>query len=131
MYNEVLNLFDIETNIGFIGGKNSRAFYFIGKYQTNLIFLDPHYVQDTLSLKKLGTDNAHETYTPNDIFYMPIADLSASITCAFAIKDMTDFKKLMIKLSEKEYYCSQNKKNTSINKELLFKVKNSRQPFEG
>ena len=31
IYNEVMNIFNIETNIGFIGGKNTRGFYFIGK----------------------------------------------------------------------------------------------------
>ena len=87
-YDEVLKIFDIENNIGMIGGKNTRAFYFIGKCGNNLIFLDPHYVQETLPLKKIGTDVVKETYIPNDIFYMSVNELSPSFTIGFAINDM-------------------------------------------
>jgi len=97
MINEVLKIFDIPTNIGFIGGKRSRAFYFIGKSAKNLIFLDPHYIQEAISLKKLGTNYIIESYIPNDIYYMPIKDLSPSFTIGFAIKDMKNFKNLIKK----------------------------------
>ena len=101
---EVLKVFDIENNIGIIGGKNTRAFYFIGKCGNNIIFLDPHYVQETLSIKKIGTDVVHETYIPNDIFYMDVNELSPSFTIGFAVKDMKSFKQLIKKFKEYNYF---------------------------
>ena len=125
MYNDVLKIFDIKTNIGFIGGKSSRAFYFIGKCEDNVIFLDPHYVQDTIPLNKFGTDSVQDTYIPNDIFYMSIKELSPSFTIGFAIKDMKSFKNFMKSLYEQNYFI--NKKYS--NKVSLFLVKNSKYPF--
>ena len=120
-YNEVLKVFDIETNIGMIGGKNTRAFYFIGKCGNNLIFLDPHYVQQTLTLKQIGTINVQDTYIPNDIFYMNVDELSPSFSIGFAVNDMKNFKKLMKKLTSKDYYIGKDKRN--INNLYLFEVK--------
>ena len=126
MHNEVLKIFDIESNIGFIGGKNTRAFYFIGKCGNNVIFLDPHYVQDTIPLNKFGTDSVQETYIPNDIYYMKINELSPSFTVGFAIKDMASFKKLMNNINSSEYNNHIDNKKSNINKNLVFLVRNSR-----
>jgi len=120
-YDEVLKVFDIETNIGMIGGKNTRAFYFIGKCGNNLIFLDPHYVQQTLTLKQIGTIDVQDTYIPNDIFYMNVEELSPSFSIGFAVNDMKNFKKLMKKLSSKDYFITKDKRN--INNIYLFEVK--------
>ena len=120
-YDEVLKVFDIETNIGMIGGKNTRAFYFIGKCGNNLIFLDPHYVQQTLTLKQIGTIDVQDTYIPNDIFYMNVEELSPSFSIGFAVNDMKNFKKLMKKLTSKDYFITKDKKN--INNIYLFEVK--------
>jgi hypothetical protein len=124
-YNEVLKIFDIETNIGMIGGKNTRAFYFIGKCGNNLIFLDPHYVQETLSLKKIGTNVVKDTYIPNDIFYMLVNELSPSFTIGFAINDMKNFKKLINQFKENKYFIEdENANNKNFNNIYLFEVKN-------
>ena len=130
MHNEVMDIFDIDTNIGFIGGKNTRAFYFIGKCGKNIIFLDPHYVQDTIPLNKFGTSSVQETYIPNDIFYMQINELSPSFTIGFAIKDMKNFKKLMKKLNSLGYNAEPNGNQNNISsKNHLFMVKNFKLPF--
>ena len=132
MFEDVLKIFDIETNIGFIGGKNTRAFYFIGKCGNNVIFLDPHFVQDTIPLNKFGTDSVQETYIPNDIFYMQINELSPSFTIGFAVKDMQSFKKLMKTLTS-NYFINQKEKDEKpkeMSKNLVFIVKNCRYPFK-
>ena len=127
MYNEVMNIFDIEANIGFIGGKKTRAFYFIGKCGKNIIFLDPHYVQDTIPLNKFGTSSVQETYIPNDIYYMQLNELSPSFTIGFAIKDMKSFKKLMKKLNSLGYFVdNKTNKNGILYKNHLFFVRNSK-----
>ena len=125
-YNEVLKVFDIENNIGIIGGKNTRAFYFIGKCGSNIIFLDPHYVQETLPLIKIGTDVVHESYIPNDIFYMDVNELSPSFSIGFAVKDMKSFKQLVKKFRENNYFIDDEKcKKKNINNLYLFEVKNN------
>ena len=122
IYNEIFKLFSIQTNIGFIGGKKRRAFYFIGKCGINLIFLDPHFVQSTIQMEQLGTDSSQNTYIPNDIFYMPINELSPAFTIGFAVKDMENFKMLMKKLISSDYIFNQQIKQHKIR---LFTVKNS------
>ena len=122
IYNEIFKLFNIQTNIGFIGGKNRRAFYFIGKCGINLIFLDPHFVQSTIQVGQLGTDSSQNTYIPNDIFYMPINELSPAFTIGFAVKDMENFKMLMKKLTCSEYFVNPEIKKHKVR---LFTVKNS------
>jgi hypothetical protein len=124
IYEDIFKVFDIETNIGLIGGKKTRAFYFIGKCNRNLLFLDPHYVQPTIPLNKFGTDSIQETYRPNDIFYMPINDLSPSFSIGFAIKDMKNFKMFMDKMNSPDYFIEQKKKKSISKKINLFVVKN-------
>lgn len=127
MYDEVLQIFSIKTNIGFIGGKSSRAYYFIGCCNNNLIFLDPHYVQSTIPLNNFGTDLLYKSYVPNDIYYMNIKDLTPSFTIGFAIKDMEGFKQCMEKLTDPNWYFIPqgiNKSLENINKNYLFKVQN-------
>ena len=130
IYKDVLNVFNIKTNIGLIGGKNSRAFYFIGKCGNNLIFLDPHYVQQTLPLNDLGTDKIEESYRPNDIYYMNISELSPSFSIGFAIKDMKDFKLFMEKITSDDYFIDQNVyKSFGKKNSYLFMVKNFHYPY--
>ena len=125
VYEDIFKIFDIKTNIGLIGGKNTRAFYFIGRCDRNLIFLDPHYVQPTIPLNKFGTDSIQETYRPNDIYYMPIEDLSPSFSIGFAVKDMKNFKLFMEKMNSIDYFIEQKKKKVIPSKKTnLFVVKN-------
>ena len=125
MYNEVLNIFNIETNIGIIGGKKTRAYYFIGKCGSNLIFLDPHYVQETISLIDSRGYSIEESYRPNNVFYMDVSEMSPSFSFGFAVKDMSDFKKLMKYLKSDDYFVNQKLKiSIRKDKNFLFTVKN-------
>ena len=127
---EILKIFDIKTNIGIIGGSNTRAYYFIGKCNTNLLFLDPHYVQPTIPLTKFGTDSIHESYRPNNIFYMPINDISPSFSIGFAIKDMESFKMFMEKMNSFDYFIDQKKNKFGDKDNYIFSVKNFKYPIK-
>ena len=127
---EILKIFDIKTNIGIIGGRNSRAFYFIGKCEKNLIFLDPHYVQPTIPLTTLKSNGFHESYRTNNIYYMPINEMSPSFSIGFAIKDMKEFKMFMEKIISCDYFIDESSKNSFGNKKnYIFKVKSFHFPF--
>jgi len=126
IYDDILKIFDINSNIGLIGGKSSRAFYFIGRCGKNLLFLDPHYVQPTIPLTLFGTDSLHESYRPNNIYYMPINELSPSFSIGFAIKDMKNFKMFMEKMKSSDYFIDQTiKKNVGPRRTYLFQVKDT------
>ena len=130
VYKDVLKIFDIKTNIGLIGGKNSRAFYFIGKCGQNLIFLDPHYVQQTLQLNELRKNNFEESYRPKDVYYMDISELSPSFSIGFAIKDIKDFKLFMESISCDDYFIDQNLyKSLGKKFNYIFMVKNFHFPY--
>ena len=131
IYDEVPKIFNIKTNIGFIGGKGSRAYYFIGYCGDNLIFLDPHYIQPTIGLNQFGISYTHETYKPGNIYFMNVKDLSPSFTIGFAVKDMKDFKLLMKDLNGKNYFINQKvKKGYDPNKNYIFTVKNWHHPIK-
>ena len=123
VYDKVLNVFDIPTNIGIIGGNNTKAYYFIGKCDKNIIFLDPHFVQKTISLEKIGTNEVIESYIPRDIYYIPIDEVSPALSIGFAIKDMKSFKNLMKKLMSKDYYFKEGE-FPGNNEFPLFEVRN-------
>ena len=126
VYEDILNIFDIKTNIGFIGGKDSRAYYFIGRCDKNLIFLDPHFVQSTIPLNKFGTDSIYESYRPENIYYMPVSELSPSFSIGFAVKDIKSFKLFMEKMTSQDYFIKKtNPKSNNISKKInLFDVRN-------
>ena len=123
VYDKILKVFDIPTNIGIIGGNNTKAYYFIGKCDNNIIFLDPHYVQKTIPLEKIGTNETIESYIPRDIYYIPIDEVSPALSIGFAIKDMKSFKNLMQKLMSKDYYFKEGE-FPGTNEFPLFEVRN-------
>ena len=95
MKDKVLNFFNFKNNIGFIGGKTSKAYYFIGNCENNLIFLDPHNVQNSISINDIFVGNGSSSYKPNDVFYMNINELSPSFTFGFAIKNLYEFEEFI------------------------------------
>lgn len=92
---QVLNFFHYKNNIGFIGGKDSKAYYFLGQCEKNLIFLDPHHVQNAVSINDILLGNELNTYKPNDIFYINIDEISPSFTFGFAIKNIFEFEEFI------------------------------------
>jgi cysteine protease ATG4 len=51
----LLDIFKIPQFNGMIGGKPSKALYFVGADGEDLIYLDPHYVQSSSNRKNLPT----------------------------------------------------------------------------
>ena len=95
MKDKILKFFNYKNNIGFIGGKTSKAYYFIGNCEDNLIFLDPHHVQESISINDIFVGEGSQSYKPNDVFYMNINELSPSFTFGFAIKNLYEFEEFI------------------------------------
>lgn len=51
----LLDILKIPQFNGMIGGKPSKALYFVGADGEDLIYLDPHYVQSSSNRKNLPT----------------------------------------------------------------------------
>ena len=45
-HSAIFKCLELECSVGIVGGLPQRSFYFIGYYANNLIYLDPHFVQD-------------------------------------------------------------------------------------
>lgn len=90
----ILDFYDIKHNIGIIGGKNKRALYFIGYNKTELICLDPHFVQNTCDLDSLLSGNGKETYKPS-YFTVNISQISPSFSLGIFCKNINDFQELI------------------------------------
>lgn len=114
----ILQFYNIKHNIGIIGGKNQRALYFIGYNKTDLICLDPHFVQTTCDLTSILQGNGRETYKPS-YFTVNISQISPSFSLGFTCRNINDFRDLM--------------DQTALHSQLknsLFSVKNERKIIE-
>jgi hypothetical protein len=47
-YQFIFKCLELECSVGIVGGLPQRSFYFMGHYSNNLIYLDPHFVQEAL-----------------------------------------------------------------------------------
>jgi hypothetical protein len=107
----MLRYFNIHNNLGIIGGKPSRALYFIGHdFKNRLIFLDPHFVQESVKsydhlIQNIQSEEnkIFNTYKPNDYYLMEIKKMSASFTCGFLCPTFSDFLTLINELSDFTY----------------------------
>lgn len=101
----------LQINLLKIGGKGSRAFYFIGLQNNDLLYFDPHYVQVKCKfpfyltpLKDASQDleslkQASNTYFLNKCFQIHIKDIDTSVGFGFYIRDQNEYKNFRTTLS--------------------------------
>jgi len=82
-FNAILRLMDNQYFTGMVGGQGKGALYFVGYQDKELIFLDPHVVQNAIgSVSELWTD--HLTYHFNTPLRLPIEKLDTCVAyCIF------------------------------------------------
>jgi hypothetical protein len=106
-FQSLKEIFQINNNLGIIGGKSHLSYYFIGIADNNLIYLDPHFNQKCL-------DNYHDlqvnlsTYLKKEIYQMPIKSMTPGFTVGFCFRNILEYSKLVAQLklfSAKEYAC--------------------------
>ena len=124
-YASIKNLFNCNECIGFTGGKNFSATYFIGYDERHLLYLDPHFSQDSIN-SPLNNDNI-ESYLNKILFQLPIEKLQPAFTIGFLIRNLNEFKdlyKFFNEYSKKEYSSFFIQENESIKKNLTEEDKN-------
>lgn len=94
---EVQGLFYMRNNIGIIGGKKDRAYYFIGHIDGKFLLLDPHFNQQTIDI----CNNDFTSYMANDIYLIDPKDMSPEITVGFCIKSAKDLREFIQDIKDK------------------------------
>jgi hypothetical protein len=135
-YGPLLKCFESRHNIGIIGGKPKQSFYFVGKQNDNIFYLDPHNVKKAL-LSPDDTENhfsfkhlfdIKEAFSRRFIYdnedeimnYINIGELDPCMLICFLLKTHDDFSKW------KEYV----KNNININRDIsLFSIMNKREIY--
>ena len=85
-YHHIYYLFTFTNFVGFIGGKNRSAYYFIGiDSSLDLYYLDPHITQDLKYDKNV-------TYTPNQVKKINISGIDTNLSLCFTIKNQTEYQ---------------------------------------
>ena len=122
---KILNFFDYKSNIGFLSGNKNRAFYFVGKFieknNKNLIFLDPHFVQENINLNDFFNFNLEKlkSFETEKFHFINVENISPSFTLGFSFENFDDFIDFIEKSNckieenslEKKYYLKFNLDN--------------------
>ncbi|CDW77084.1 UNKNOWN [Stylonychia lemnae] len=93
-FDTILECFSLPQCVGILGGKPSFALYFVGHQDKQLIFLDPHYVQDSLKTKQdLQNDDLRQTYYPSgQAKKIKMDGLDPCIGVGFLIRNSEDLR---------------------------------------
>jgi cysteine protease ATG4 len=103
-YKEALKAcLSLPQSAGVIGGKPRHALYFIGHHGDNLLYLDPHTTQPSMSCSDSTGMVPDQSYHCSQPDRMNIADLDPSVALAFFCKDESDVDDLCHRLKEVGY----------------------------
>jgi cysteine protease ATG4 len=99
-YDSILLLFNIPNNLGFIGGRTNKAYYFIGKTDDNkIIYLDPHYNQkNAVNIAQLR-ENV-KSYIPDKLYKIDIHDISPAFSVGFFFRNVEEYTVLLASLTD-------------------------------
>ena len=93
-YPSIRKLFDNKECLGFIGGKKwtNSASYFFGYYDNFLLYLDPHF--NNQSVDNINNNNI-SSYTNKTIYKLDIKTLKAGFTIGFLFRNLKEFNDLL------------------------------------
>jgi cysteine protease ATG4 len=91
-----LKLTELKQFAGIMGGKPNQALYFIGKQEDSFIFLDPHYVQ--LSVSKVELASKLSTYFCDYYRLFNSQSIDSSLAICFYLRNPREAKDLCDKL---------------------------------
>lgn len=82
-YPSLLQLLSLESSVGIAGGKPSSSYYFFGYQGSNILYLDPHNLQEKTS--------DPETYHTSKFQALEISDLDPSMLAGILVTDYDDY----------------------------------------
>lgn len=77
---------NMKNNIGFVGGRNGKAYYFIGFSEGKFMYLDPHFNQKAVDPEK----DEGLSYYIKDVYLLESTELSSQLTLGVVIHNQTD-----------------------------------------
>ena len=91
-YPSIKKLFDCKQFLGFIGGKVDSASYFFGYYNNSLLYLDPHFNQQSDSYLD---DKTKDTYLNKTVYELEFSSLQCAFTIGFLFRTLNEFIHLL------------------------------------
>jgi cysteine protease ATG4 len=90
----LFHFLELPQSVGFIGGKPTKSFYFIGYQNENFIYLDPHHNQNLIDHQNFFPKiNDLLSYHNKKINLIDSYTIDPSLTVGFFIKNEDDFNK--------------------------------------
>jgi len=97
----LFDFLELPQSVGFIGGKPTKSFYFVGYQNNDFIYLDPHNNQNLIDHKNFFPKlNDLLSYHDKDINLIDSKTIDPSLTIGFFIKNEQDFDKFKNSLSQ-------------------------------
>ena len=91
----------MEQWVGIIGGKGNKALYFVGSEGDNLIFLDPHYVNEAVKAEDSLTFSL-DTFSCDNPMKMWMSYLDPWLGFGFLINDESEFREFIKEIKKKK-----------------------------
>ncbi len=91
-----MRVFTFEENVGIAGGQDHRSLYFTGlinkhcNSDPNLIYLDPHIVQDACTTPNLN-DEQLDTFACPEVRVLSLSKISTSVAIGFYIRNIHEY----------------------------------------
>ncbi|CAF1804365.1 hypothetical protein Bca4012_028746 [Brassica carinata] len=91
--------FTFPQSLGVLGGKPGASTYIVGVQDDNGFYLDPHDVQQVVTVNKETLDVDTSSYHCNVLRYVPLESLDPSLALGFYCPDKADFDDLCLRAS--------------------------------
>ena len=92
-FSSIKKLFECKQFLGFIGGKINSASYFFGFCNDDLLYLDPHFNQESnTDLNNLN----FITYLNKTVYKLPLNSLQCAFTVGFLFRNLNEFRHLYL-----------------------------------
>ncbi|KAJ0258496.1 Cysteine protease ATG4b [Hirschfeldia incana] len=93
--------FTFPQSLGVLGGKPGASTYIVGVQDDNGFYLDPHDVQQVITVNKETPDVVDtSSYHCNVLRYVPLESLDPSLALGFYCRDKADFDDLCLRASK-------------------------------
>ena len=115
----IKNLFSCKEFLGFIGGKDYAASYFIGFNDKNVLYIDPHFSQECV-IPPIE-DNNIKSYFDKIIYQLPFERLQPAFTMGFLFRDIKEYNDLVLFFQthfKLKFPCFYYQEDYRINKEI-------------
>ncbi|CAG7866018.1 unnamed protein product [Brassica rapa] len=92
--------FTFPQSLGILGGKPGASTYIVGVQEDKGFYLDPHGVQQVVTVNKETQDVDTSSYHCNTVHYVPLESLDPSLALGFYCRDKDDFDDFCIRATK-------------------------------